>query len=84
VWTSDDPRECAYVLARLEQEPLSEESIKEACKEAAKQRAEEFALERQAAALCRRIHAMHEAYVVARCLLLALDLVFWLLPIELP
>ena len=24
VWTSDDPRECAYVLSRLELEPLSE------------------------------------------------------------
>jgi len=38
VWTSDDPRECAYVLARLELEPLSEEEIKTACKAAAKDR----------------------------------------------
>ena len=65
VWTSDDPRECAYVLARLEQEPLSEDSIKKACRVAAKERAVVFAPERQAAALSYRIRAMNEAYVVA-------------------
>ena len=38
LWSSDDPRECAYVLARLELEPCSVEDIKKACKEAAKER----------------------------------------------
>ena len=65
VWTSDDPCECAYVLARLEQEPCSEESIKRACRENAKERADVFELVRKQAALSRRIRAMHEAYVEA-------------------
>ena len=58
VWTSEDPRECAYVLARLELEPCSEEAIKKACKEAAKERARERALKRRLDAVGRRIDVL--------------------------
>ena len=64
VWTSEDPRECAYVLARLELEPLSEEEIKEACKAAAKERAKHRAADRKRAEVSRRIHATYNAYIV--------------------
>ena len=65
VWTSEDPRECAYVLARLELEPLSEENIKRACKEAAKERAVVHALKRKREQLSRAIERKHRQYVVA-------------------
>ena len=65
VWTSDDPRECAYVLARLELDPCAEEDIKRACKEAAKERTQMRASKRKRAELSRRIHAMHEALIAA-------------------
>ena len=65
VWTSDDPRDCAYVLARLELEPCSEEAIKEACKAFAKERAQLRAVKRKRDELSRRIDAMHKRYVVA-------------------
>jgi len=65
VWTSEDPRECAYVLARLELEPLSEEAIKAACKAAAKERAQSRALQRQRAELSRPIERAYKQYVVA-------------------
>ena len=64
VWTSDDPRECAYVLARLELEPLSEEDIKAACKAAAKQRASARALKRKLDVLGRRIDALQKRRAV--------------------
>ena len=63
VWTSDDPRECAYVLARLELEPLSEEQIKSACKEAAKERRETRVHKRVHDELTRRIDRLHEAWI---------------------
>ena len=64
VWTSEDPRECAYVLARLELEPLSEEEIKTACKAAAKERAQLRAAERKRAEVSRRIHALYMERIV--------------------
>ena len=63
VWTSDDPRECAYVLARLELEPLSKEAIKAACKDAAKERHQLRALKRKQAELSRDIHRLYEAQI---------------------
>ena len=64
VWTSEDPRECAYVLAWLELEPLSEEEIKTACKAAAKERAQLRAAERKRAEVSRRIHALYMERIV--------------------
>ena len=65
VWTSEDPRECAYVLARLELEPLSEEEIKTACKAAAKDRVKCRALKRKQEQLGRRIDRLWDELVVA-------------------
>jgi len=65
VWTSEDPRECAYVLARLELEPLSEEEIKTACKAAAKDRAKWRALTRRWEQLGRRFDRLYQSRVVA-------------------
>ena len=64
VWTSEDPRECAYVLARLELEPLSEEEIKETCKAAAKERASARAFKRKVDVLGRRIDALQKRCAV--------------------
>ena len=65
VWSSDDPRDCAYVLARLELEPCSEEAIKKACKEAAEGRTEFRRLKRKCDALSRKIERFHRQHVVA-------------------
>ena len=66
LWSSDDPRECAYVLARLELEPLSEEAIRSARKELAKVRAEARRRERNRrkrdARLSSRSDRLHKSY----------------------
>ena len=64
VWVSDEPRECAYVLARLELEPLSEEQIKAACKDAAKVRRQRRNDKRFREDLTRRIDAAYESMIV--------------------
>ena len=65
VWTSEDPRECAYVLARVELEQCSEEEVKEACKKAAKERTQLRALKRKMDQHSRAVDRMHRQLVVA-------------------
>ena len=65
VWTSNEPRWCAYILARLELEPHLEEWVKEARKRAAEEKAEWTKIKRQRAALSRKIERMHESLVAA-------------------
>ena len=65
VWTSSEPRWCAYIIARLELEPLSEDEIKDARKRAAEEKAEWTKLKRKQAALSRKIERAHERLVAA-------------------
>ena len=55
---------CAYVLARLELEPLSQEQIKAACKDAAKVRRQRRNDKRFREDLTRRIDAAYESMIV--------------------
>ena len=63
VWTSDDPRECAYVLARLELDPAPVEVIKSACKAAAKLRTRFRRAKRKQDQLHRDINRMYESLI---------------------